>query len=340
MRGFGLVFAGGGGKGAYQIGVWKYLHEYSIDQYVTGVSGTSVGALNAALFASGDFQQAEMLWKNIQPDQILKPKIFTAELFQRPILSAGFLVPLCATLAKSLLLTPAMLSVSMLNMYRHSFSFSRKGLQTLMDSGIDFDRVQSNLSPCFATCLSFPDCNVHRFDLRSYSSEDIKTILLASSAIPLIFDSVSFEGTTYYDGGLPYVGDNIPIAPLYEQGITTIVVVHLSQTALIDRTQYPGANIFEIVPQSDLGDMLSGTLDFTAHGASLRMEQGYRDAQRIFQPLIEQLILTYKNNTMLQRAQQQHEMFAQQHSQNKKILKTHKEMMSTDGIAEFCAKGK
>ena len=25
MNGFGLVFSGGGGKGAYEIGVWKYL---------------------------------------------------------------------------------------------------------------------------------------------------------------------------------------------------------------------------------------------------------------------------------------------------------------------------
>lgn len=31
MKGIGLVFAGGGGKGSYEIGVWKYLHEIGID---------------------------------------------------------------------------------------------------------------------------------------------------------------------------------------------------------------------------------------------------------------------------------------------------------------------
>ena len=50
MNKLGLVFSGGGGKGGYQIGVWKYLHEIGLDQYVTAVSGTSVGALNAMLF--------------------------------------------------------------------------------------------------------------------------------------------------------------------------------------------------------------------------------------------------------------------------------------------------
>ena len=42
-----LVLSGGGGKGAYQIGVWKALRKlhYKIDI----VTGTSVGALNAVL---------------------------------------------------------------------------------------------------------------------------------------------------------------------------------------------------------------------------------------------------------------------------------------------------
>lgn len=47
----GLVFAGGGGKGAYQIGVWKALIEKGLDKYVTCISGTSIGGLNSALFA-------------------------------------------------------------------------------------------------------------------------------------------------------------------------------------------------------------------------------------------------------------------------------------------------
>ena len=35
----GLVFAGGGGKGAYHIGVWKALREYGIDKNITAVAG-------------------------------------------------------------------------------------------------------------------------------------------------------------------------------------------------------------------------------------------------------------------------------------------------------------
>ncbi len=45
MPNIGLVLAGGGGKGAYQIGVWKYLHEVGLDRNITAVSGTSVQSL-------------------------------------------------------------------------------------------------------------------------------------------------------------------------------------------------------------------------------------------------------------------------------------------------------
>lgn len=39
----GLVLCGGGGRGAYQIGVWQALNELGLDRYINGVSGTSAG---------------------------------------------------------------------------------------------------------------------------------------------------------------------------------------------------------------------------------------------------------------------------------------------------------
>ena len=47
----GIVFSGGGGKGAYAIGVWKALREFGMDQNIQAVAGTSVGSLNGALFS-------------------------------------------------------------------------------------------------------------------------------------------------------------------------------------------------------------------------------------------------------------------------------------------------
>ena len=44
---YGLVFDGGGARGAYQIGAWRALSEAGVK--ISAVAGTSVGALNGAL---------------------------------------------------------------------------------------------------------------------------------------------------------------------------------------------------------------------------------------------------------------------------------------------------
>jgi predicted acylesterase/phospholipase RssA len=64
----GLVLSGGGGKGAYEIGCWRALREAGIE--VEAVAGTSVGALNAALVAQGDFESAEELWSRITAKEV------------------------------------------------------------------------------------------------------------------------------------------------------------------------------------------------------------------------------------------------------------------------------
>ena len=66
---YGLVLAGGGVRGAYQIGVWKALKELKIK--VSAVSGVSIGAVNGALFVQGSKTKAERLWNKIAIDDII-----------------------------------------------------------------------------------------------------------------------------------------------------------------------------------------------------------------------------------------------------------------------------
>ena len=65
-----VVLGGGGSKGAYQIGVWQALRELNLDYQV--VTGTSVGALNGALMAQGEFDAAWDLWWNMDNTQVME----------------------------------------------------------------------------------------------------------------------------------------------------------------------------------------------------------------------------------------------------------------------------
>ena len=48
-----VVLSGGGGKGAYQIGVWKALRKLNYDYKI--VTGTSIGAINGLMMAQKSF---------------------------------------------------------------------------------------------------------------------------------------------------------------------------------------------------------------------------------------------------------------------------------------------
>ncbi len=74
MDNIALALCGGGGKGAFQIGAWKALEEYGIMQNVKAIAGSSVGALNAVLFALGDYKSAQKIWYKINNADILSPK--------------------------------------------------------------------------------------------------------------------------------------------------------------------------------------------------------------------------------------------------------------------------
>ena len=54
-RRYGLVLAGGGTKGAYEVGAWKALKELDVE--ITAIVGTSIGAINGALFLQDDYNK-------------------------------------------------------------------------------------------------------------------------------------------------------------------------------------------------------------------------------------------------------------------------------------------
>ena len=236
----GIVFEGGGGKGAYQIGAWKAIRELGIDKFVTCVSGTSVGALNAALFYKGDIHMAEDVWLSINDKDILHEK--DVDIYEN-----GDCI------------------------------FSHDKLSRLIHSSIKGASKSEICHTCYVTCR-YRDKNEYRYFKWSeiYDLELKKNVLLASAAIPVIFESVNIDGDWYIDGGAN--GDNIPIRPLERERLDYIIVLHLSNKPAII-SSFAG-EVIEIFPSSNLGGLLDGTLDFSGYSIKKRINQGYNDAKR------------------------------------------------------------
>ncbi len=58
-----LVLSGGGGRGAFQVGVFEYLE--SINWKPDIIVGTSIGSMNAAVYAVGGITQLQKMWDSI-----------------------------------------------------------------------------------------------------------------------------------------------------------------------------------------------------------------------------------------------------------------------------------
>lgn len=269
--GVGLVLAGGGGKGAYQIGVWKALIELNIDKKITAVSGTSIGALNTALFINRDYNTAEKIWCNISHNKILS---FNGEnlMLGNKELEIGnkeinYLLEKINT--DNIL---ASKEFSWPNLSKGIFS--RQGLIDIIDENLKLDYISNSKILGIITCTLMPWIIPKYFILNTQSDEKIKSSMLASSAFPIAFGFEKIDGYSYIDGG---VTDNIPIKPLYIHGYNNIIVVHLSPQYKIDKSKYPHSNIIEIRPTIDLGNTITGTFDFDKEHAFNRINQGYKD---------------------------------------------------------------
>lgn len=122
-RKIGLVLAGGGAKGAYHIGAWQAFCEAGIR--FSAFSGTSIGALNAAILSTTGGSEARNFWEQLSIGTMAKfskwtiPALVvafmghiqdsTGSLYRRPVRNSGWLicrdVALCSILIYSVIST-------------------------------------------------------------------------------------------------------------------------------------------------------------------------------------------------------------------------------------------
>jgi NTE family protein len=270
-KGIGLVLAGGGAKGAYQLGVWQALRKEKLEDLITHVAGTSVGAVNACMFAMGDIENCHGVWDTLRKEDILAleheegEKLIQRLIFEFPVLrlQKGFQQKLKQALSAKLA----------------SGVFSREKMREIIENHTTESVLQNSRIQAYATCFSCSQMKSISFLLNGCTKKQVESILLASSALPLVFPIETIKNERFLDGG---VTDNVPVRHLYELGLRDFIVVHLSQKGLVDRAHFPGARFLEIVPQNTLGNFFNGTLNFDQKAIQGHIEQGEREASELF----------------------------------------------------------
>ena len=251
--GIGLVLSGGGAKGAFQAGVWKAMCELGLAERVRAISGTSVGAVNAAAFATvRDPDKVCRFWRE-RIEEIPTPNLrhLSLDALRQGIENtlAGRAFPFHGLLDRSAL-----------------EGILASLLPTVWPE--DAPAVTATTLECRATILGELDpsaYSLHRFRIDEECAPSRRVAkILASAAIPWGFDPVEIDGRRYVDGGWDENGgDNVPAAPLLKKdnGIRTVVIVRCNSAEVEPRPfrgRVPaGIKVVEVRPSTTLQGIFS-----------------------------------------------------------------------------------
>ena len=204
IRNRALVLSGGGGRGAYHVGVLRFLeeHEWLPDIVV----GTSIGAVNGAAIASGhNAFSLWALWRRLRTQDVQRANL-------NP-LNANFLLdtaPLRETLQKG--------------------------------GWINFDRINSAEAKVHlrVTATEVKSGHLHVFgnSVDIYPSRMRQETLgldhiIASCSIPIVYPVTRLQDNLYWDGATVA---NTPLGPAIDAGAEEIVVVLMTPWEIGEET--------------------------------------------------------------------------------------------------------
>lgn len=254
--GYGLVLAGGGTKGAYEVGAWKALMELNID--IKAIVGTSIGAINGALFLQNDYNKVLSLYDNIKFEDLVKiseeNKIGEGNIF-----STENIIKFTKEFAKNK-------------------GLENEPMRDLMKKYIDIEKVYN--SPIeygmVTTSIDVKNKSLEIFK-EDINKEELYEYILASACFP-IFKPQKIGDKQYLDGGMH---DNVPVNMLLNKGYTNIIVVDISSGGISRKLQNKEAYIKIIKPNEDLG----GPFDFDKSRIKKNIKMGYLDTMKAFNKL-------------------------------------------------------
>lgn len=290
MKKYGLVLAGGGGKGAYQIGAWQALREMGIT--FEAIAGASIGGINGAFIAAGDYEKAKEFWHNISVDKGVR---FAKEL---PDSENLFSKKNWGVIFKEFIKTGG-IDASPAEEFVAKFVDEKK----VRDSGIALGVIAVQMTQGVVPREIF---------IHEIPEGQLVDYLLASANIPLA-QNIGPEGEKFLDGG---AYDNTPVMTLKKRGYNRLIIVDISNIkGVAHSVNYLNSEIIHIRPY-DI-DELGATFDFDDAVIDRRIRLGYLDTRKAFSYLLgniyyfepdtfRAMVKRYSADTVLQIEQMAH----------------------------------
>ncbi len=220
IKNLNLALQGGGSHGAYTWGVLDRLLKEQ-DLNIVGLSGTSAGAMNAAVVADGlahgSAEKAReklfLFWQAVSEYSAIFSPVQQTPLEQ---LQHGF----------DLNWSMAYNAFDMLSRLFSPYEMNPLNvnpLRTVLEAQLDMDRIHA----CDAVGLFVTATSVETGHPRVFENDDVTIdVLLASACLPTVFQAVEIDGEPYWDGG--YMGNPSLWPLIYRTDCRDILLVEIN----------------------------------------------------------------------------------------------------------------
>lgn len=247
-----LVLAGGGSRGAYQIGVWKALRELGISFDI--VTGSSVGALNGALMVQGDFEASLSLWENISSQDIMTDILTQDNL---------------SSMKESQVWRTFILDVL------EQGGCDISPLENKIRSLLDEKRFRASPIEYALVTVEYPSLKALELTKEQIPDGQVCDYLLASSACFPAFKAKEIDGNKFIDGGYH---DNLPMNLALRLGADEIIAIDLQSVGVVRKTKMDESKLTMIRSHWNLGPFILFDKNYARRNIAL----GYFDGMKAF----------------------------------------------------------
>ena len=287
-----LVLDGGGARGAYQIGVYLAMEKYNLIPQITCMSGGSVGSFFTALYRLKNSQKMIDIWMKMDKKTILSPSKSTVSSLRSVIFEKGGY-------------------------------YTREGLVKYIKEYFDLKTVFNTDMPIYSSCAQKLEVmnkvyyEPAYFQLNKKTPEEILPVLLASSAIPMVFDPVDVKGNIYVDC---MKADNEPYFPLMQYDWDMLFIVPLTDAHYNKHYDDFPKTVVDFGLPAMMNLPLLNMIDFDPSYTESYVSQGYQTAKTILEYMS-------KNNLL--------KVYKRKKRKNKEVVKPGYYSLNTIGFADI-----
>ena len=252
----GLVLAGGGVKGSYQIGSYLAFKKCGIK--IDGVVGTSIGSFNAALIVEGKEEELYNFWKNADIGEIL-----------------GFNKKYVDSVNSKDKFKELIYGIEQMTIVVKNKGIDSSNMKNILAKMLDEELLMNSKMDYGLVTVSVSDLKPLYLFKKDMKKGHIAEYILASCNLPVFKSQKLIDDKYYIDGGFY---DNNPVNMLLNKGYDKVYSVEVQGIGFKQKIKKEDKNkVISITPSRHLGS----TLNVNKRKINENIKLGYYDTLKI-----------------------------------------------------------